>query len=46
MERKGYVLELTIEEMPAFLMCLRDDVIVNVTIDENGEDGDDRREEI
>jgi len=39
-------LELTFEQMVQFMNFIREDVIVNVTIDEEGGDKDDRREEV
>ena len=46
MEKKEFILELTVNEMVTLLKYLREDVIVNVTIDEEGGDPDGRREEL
>ncbi len=46
MEKKEFILELTVNEMVTLLKYLREDVIVNVTFEEKGGDPDARREEV
>ena len=40
MEQKEFTLELTIEEMVTFLNSMRENVIVNVTLEKEGGDPD------
>ena len=46
MEKDRVIMELTAEELVVFLNCLREGVTVNITVEEEGGDPDDRREEI
>ncbi len=46
MDKKEIILELTMDQMVEFINHLREDVIVKVTFEEKGGDGDDRRKTV